>query len=299
MALQNLKNQEVFFIVIRCLAFSINPKEAAVRCDKKFKSVKMDFKVKLGLGNNNWFDTNLRICQKSNEIYLEFGEPNSDPIISDRFFSFNQIEVGKDDSPEITLGGTMTRVIRFQDRKDVSNVWLFLKRFIYFPDNLKKSQPNEKLPFSPKVSAESNQDVFNKNNSLTPIILKRNKDFEKNNPIPIIEGDCTINFADISSISFLSSTQTEVTQKSLAQLFETKLIDRDSQYYISDFKKVHQQWKNLLVDQWRNNFKLRKFVADLETAIENSNVQSETMRLVFHDSLVSRMFFVKVCLTIV
>ncbi|KAH0795983.1 hypothetical protein GPJ56_000051 [Histomonas meleagridis] len=279
-------------------------------CQKSKEKEKMNFKVQLGLGNNNWFDTTLRVCQKESEIYLEFGEPDSDPIISDRFYSFNQIEVSES---RIILCGSTTRTIRFQNGRDLSNVWLFLQKFISFPT---VRGPNEMFSISPKANTENNQESENRI-PLSPLILKRNKEFERNCTIPEIETEAKIDFANSSSISFLSSIQTEVTRtrlksilteeaktlnpsylfstlkftkKSYAQLFETKLITGDFQILLADFKKLHSQWKNLLEDQWKNNSKLRKYVADLENAIESSNIQSETMRLVLHDSLVSLYF---------
>lgn len=271
----------------------------------------MDFEVQLCLGNDNWYPIHLTVRQKLGEIYFDFGSAASPPIITDRFFSFRQIQIGNSADPlVIKFFGSVTRAIRFSSDRDLSNIWLYLQRFISIPNI---EQPNEMFSFKPK-KAESSNDTDPP--TASPLFAKKLKEFEKNDRIPEIPSiSAKVDFASSSSIQFLDKTQSLVTPEHLvsvlngkklansylistlefshaaiAKVFSMSLLPDDFEESKLKYTRITKQWKNMSRDQWCNNTSFRRYVLTLESNLDTCHVKSDTLRMLIYESMISCMF---------
>lgn len=273
----------------------------------------MEFNVKLALGPSNWFPTTLTVRQQGAEIFLDFGGRGSDPLFSDRFFSFTHVDFPLDNETIITLSGPSTRSIRFENQTTISNVWVFLQKFVDFTACPESGNRRFEMHKKRRDYVKPTRSM-----SVTTSTNRRNQKLEQNSPLKnqIVGGD-PFEFVSQSSLKFLElpliSTTTEeinqissddspltpsllpglsLTEPGYAELFRARLAPKDDSWptLVSNYEKLRKQWKLLTVDQWKNASKLRQFVADTEFALDGCHGLGETMKLLVFDVLMSRMF---------
>lgn len=272
----------------------------------------MDFEVQLSLGNDNWYSTHLTVRQKFKEIYFDYGPSDASPIMTDRFFSFQQIQIGSLTDPLIIkFYGSIKRTIRFLSGKDLSNIWLYLQRFITMPNI---ETPNEMFSFMPKNNGVEEP---KKEHVMSPSYAKKLKEFEKNDPVPVIPKiSMKIDFANPASIQFLDKIPSLVTplqlksilvdkklsstyllstldfsKAAMAQVYSMALIPDNFDEEKIKYIKITKQWKNMSKEQWKNNSLFRKFVLSLELNLDSCDIKSDTLKMLIYESLISCMFF--------
>ena len=269
--------------------------------------------MKLALGPGNWFPTTLTVRQKGTEIYLDFGGKHSEPLFSDRFFSFTHVDFSSNDEPILTLSGPTVRSIRFENKTTISNVWIFLQKFIDFTATPGTEQqrfemhrkPGERLKptRSPAVSTSTNRRNTKLEKSLpvsAPLTAPKPFEFLTQSSLRFLELPVCLaepkDFQQFFVDGFLKTSALlptlSCTDLGYAELFRMKLLPAKDQWEkaVSDYGKLRKQWKLLTVEQWRNASNLRQFVADLEFALDGCDALGETMKVLVFDTLMSCTF---------
>ncbi|OHS94264.1 hypothetical protein TRFO_39531 [Tritrichomonas foetus] len=281
----------------------------------KIHSISMEFPIQLALSHENWFSTFLTIHQKGKNIYFNYGNPKEDPLFSDSFYSYKYIDIDDNESSMISFHGISHRIIIFENKYAVSNIWLYLQKFVDFisvPDKKQRFSINEKDCSLP----EKNYLTESAQNSN---LLKKNIDLDLEDPLTW-NFDPTVNFdfARSSSVTFISLPFTEVNidnideyfdketkiiktnrlfstinidNKGYANIFWDSLIGKIDEIFFNEYQKLRNQWVLTSENQWNNDSSIRKFVSTLEAKLDSLEIQAHILRQVMFDSLMSCVFF--------
>lgn len=271
----------------------------------------MEFPVKLNIGQDQWFPTTLKVRQTAQDVFLDFGETNSEPILSDRFSSFSEIDIFESEPPKLVLSGAAHREILFQDSIAVSNIWFYLQKLFKFT-----SVPGPGLSSRKQTISKLSNQYETKIPPPSPLYKKRS--YAKIDPlVNIFPEETSFQFTSSSSISFISLRLTKVEKNEIlkilddgnhikpgvllssleignsgySEIYRRCLIPSNVQEAAEKYKHFRTRWTLLTTDQWKLDKMLRRYITELEFSIESSEIKSEILRKILADALISCMYF--------
>lgn len=262
----------------------------------------MNYRVSLSFDSLNNLDVILSIGQDGNDVYFTFSD-NDIVNINDCITSFSKIFYNAKDPLILKYFGPWKRCIRFSNKEEASNVWMFLQRFYDFPgigenyvyDIVIKKENEEPRKKSVMNSSKiikvtkALEDKFNiKGNiefeEISQLYLnKRTFEISDTNLFDYIHKEETHKLKDEYNLSEL-----KFNKKGIFKLFDLFFLN-DFGNKMEDYIQLKKQWETITIEQWENDKLLQSFVCELENNIEKTGF-SESFRKLIFDIIISYYF---------
>lgn len=219
---------------------------------------------------------------RGTDISFTFLDTQGQAIATDLISQFRTIQISEENSLMTTLNGPfITRCIVFRNERDMGKLYQLL---------------HETASLKPRESDPRTFDLFDNRNEITKFIDK----IKQTKTVKHVDGfmygtiDSILPSMKVSQMSKEAAETCNLIDLNLsayhfdvacfAVLFERLLGIGDVS---EEYEQLKQQWKLTSVNQWNHDFKLRKFVYELDSWIAKSDMDNEHLKVLLFNVCVT------------